>query len=323
MSEVRRNPAKRARRAAPLILLALVSAWACGGRSNELNDTPAAGGTSPRGGASSGGAAGSATAGTDATSGTSASGGSESGAGTGGNAGSTLGDAGDDASGGTSTAAGGTSNGGEPSSGGAGIAGTSATAGSNSGGTAGSAGGAGTSAGGTSGVAGAVGEPGAECEEDADCEIADDCCDCRAQPKGAVGPVCAADCGTNACDLRGITAGAQCTLGRCTLAVTCDSRLVMCRAAAPECPEGHLPSVTDDSCWGPCIAATECSNVTGCAACPADTHCVRLAGFGSQYHCAARHPRCEPGNLCECLDPCDGYGCTETETEIACSCPFC
>lgn len=235
-----------------------------------------------------------------------------------------AGSAGRAGSGGSVAGEAGDASGGEPTSGAAGVAGSSANAGSSAGGAAGTAGsGAGTNAGGASGTAGTLGEPGAECEQDSDCEIAADCCDCRAQPKGATGPVCAADCGTNACDLKGISAGAQCTLGRCTLAVTCDARLVTCRAAPPECPEAHVPSVTDNGCWGSCVAATECSTVTGCAACPADTHCVRFEAFGSAYHCVPRHPACEPGNLCDCLDPCGGYGCLEIETEIACSCPFC
>jgi hypothetical protein len=64
--------------------------------------------------------------------------------------------------------------------------------------------------------------------------------------------------------------------------VSCDPRKVLCRRAAPTCPQGQLPSV-DGSCYGPCVPADSC--VCGSAAeCPDPDH----------YICHMSQMRCGP-----------------------------
>jgi hypothetical protein len=165
---------------------------------------------------------------------------------------------------------------------------------------------------------------GPECEVDEDCQIAKDCCNCHAVPTGAVTAACKADCGdSNACELQGIHAVPRCSWGKCTV-TNCDPVLVSCDSLPPECPSGQTASVTEDACWGPCVAFAECVSVPDCNAC-GDDYCVQRPGLGSlPFHCIAPQLGCEAGNLCECMDPCDGIGCVEQDDQvIACYCPSC
>lgn len=43
-----------------------------------------------------------------------------------------------------------------------------------------------------------------------------------------------------------------------TAAVSCDPVKILCRRAAPECPEGQVPSVSG-SCYGPCVHIEMCA----------------------------------------------------------------
>ena len=123
--------------------------------------------------------------------------------------------------------------------------------------------------------------------------------------------------------MKGIPAVAQCTLGRCTLATSCDERRAVCKSLAPKCPPGETVSVTEFGCWGPCIAPTECSDVTDCAAC-GDALCVKFPNVGgTTIRCVARQAQCEGGDWCGCLKPCGSFGCNEQKGEISCYCPTC
>jgi hypothetical protein len=293
----RRIQASTTLRRVGLALLVLACAWACGGKSGRDAGPALEVGGSGGAGAGSGGEAGSGRAG--AAAGSSASGG---------------------APGGGSPGSGGSSGGSEPVSG---MGGSVAGAGNGGGGAAGAAGTSGA-AGTDGGMAGASGAPSfPECVVDEDCEIAPDCCSCHAVPKGASFPACRLDCGgSNACEMQGLSTVPLCNLGRCTLATTCAGE-VTCDSPPPICPAGQTPSQTEDGCWGPCVAATECSEVADCDAC-GYAHCVQFPNVGgTTIRCIAREAACEVGNLCECLEPCGTFGCGEREGEIGCYCPAC
>jgi hypothetical protein len=305
---VRQNPAQGVLRAAGFVVLGLVCGWGCGGRSDRDERPSATAGTADAAGASGGTAAGN---------------------------GGAVGSGGAAASAGTSNASGGSpgggfagssgSSGGSEPTGGTTSAGATAGSASDGGATSGSGGSAGAETGGMPGSSGAAGAPGSpECDEDQDCEIAKDCCVCQAVPKGASFAACRVACGdSNACDLQGISAVATCTLGRCTLAASCDALGVTCNGPPPTCPLGQAPSVTENGCWGPCLAATECSGVTDCDAC-GDAHCVKFSNVGgTSVRCIDRQAQCETGNLCECLSPCGDFGCGEQNGEVGCFCLGC
>jgi hypothetical protein len=300
----RRIPTGSAGRVATIAAFGLVCAWACGGQSGR-NDGPATSSTAGAGAAGSGGATGAAGANAG-----------DAGSPSGGSAGASGSSAGSESAGGAPSAgapAGGMTSAGAPGAGRG--AGGSETAG------AGATSEAGADAGGMAG-AGAASFP--ECQVAEDCEIAQDCCVCQAAPKGASVGTCRLDCGgSNACVLQGVSVVAACTLGRCTLAASCNAQRVTCESLPPTCAAGEVPSVTEGRCWGPCVVATECPDVTDCAAC-GDAHCVQFPNVGgTTIRCIARHPECEAGNLCECLSPCGDYSCSEQNGELGCACFGC
>ncbi len=163
-----------------------------------------------------------------------------------------------------------------------------------------------------------------ECITDEDCEIASDCCVCQAVPRGGEFRACRLACESNACDLQGVAAVAHCNLGRCTLALHCDQRRATCESEPPTCPTGEAPIVDDNGCWGPCVDSTECADVTDCNAC-GDAQCVEFPSVGgTTIRCIEPQPECEVGNLCECLAPCGGYVCGESEEgKLGCACLGC
>lgn len=95
-----------------------------------------------------------------------------------------------------------------------------------------------------------------------------------------------------------------CILGRCKAnARGCQASLVTCSDAAPECPEGSVPSV-EDGCWGGCVGAERCWAIDDCAACEqAGFLCVELPRpFGSYFVCSQRDVSgCDPLS-CDCLE---------------------
>jgi hypothetical protein len=281
-------------RRAGLALLVLATAWACGGKSARDAGPALEVGGSSGAGASSGGDAGGGRAG--ASAGSSASGAAPGGGFSGSSGGS------------------------EPVSGMAGSVAGAGNVGGVTAGAGGTSGGAGTD-GGMAGASGASSFP--ECVNDEDCEIARDCCVCHAVPKGTSFPVCRIYCdGSNACEMQGLATVPQCNLGRCTLATPCGGESMHCESP-PICPAGQTRSRTEGGCWGPCVTATECSQVADCDAC-GDAHCVQFPNVGgTTIRCIARDAECEAGNLCECLKPCGSFGCGEQEGEIGCYCPAC
>ena len=288
----RAGSASDGRRALYLVLLVLACCAACAARFGS-DETPAAAGAPAAGYPASSGRSGS-----EAVAGMNSRGGSATSAGAGSNAGA-----------GAGSSAG---------------AGSNAGTGSNAGATSGSGGAAGRPAvdmAGSSGTAAASSV--AECRTDRDCEVSQDCCTCQAVPSGAPMPACPANCGSNACEIKGISAVAKCTLGRCRLATSCNERQATCKSVPLPCPAGEVRSVTELGCWGACLAPTECADVSDCAACE-DALCVKFPNIGgTTFHCVARQAACETGNLCDCLLPCGPFGCAEQSSEIGCFCAGC
>ncbi|HEX6764050.1 MAG TPA: hypothetical protein VF103_01205 [Polyangiaceae bacterium] len=203
-------------------------------------------------------------------------------------------------------------------------AGTAGIAGSETGGVAGVGGTPGTGGsevtGGAAGEAGTAGTSGAECRADEDCVMVSDCCSCRAEPRSGSG-FCPLDCLRDPCSDDGIEPNeVSCVRGRCVIARSCDRTRVTCRSAPPDCVDGTIPSV-DGTCWGPCIAPTECSYVTDCLDCPSDAACVEFQAQLSSFSCVLPASGCSAGSYCSCLGACD-Y-CSEAPQGITCACPVC
>jgi hypothetical protein len=134
---------------------------------------------------------------------------------------------------------------------------------------------------------------------------------------------CRLACDSDGCEAQGIVTSARCTLGRCTLATSCRADRVTCKSLQPTCPEGQIPSVTENACWGPCVMVTECADVGDCERC-GDAHCVQFTALANSFtRCIAPEAECKLGNLCECLSPCAPYGCSERDGEIGCFCAGC
>jgi hypothetical protein len=248
------------------------------------------------------------------------SGGSGGSGGVGGSAGSSAG------SGGTS----GSTAGSAGSGGSAGVA-TGGSAGS-TGGSAGSAGSGGESGstGGSAGSAGGSATP--LCQTAADCTFHSDCCTCQALGPGEpTPPACPVTCVTDKCTSLGVNPSEiACAAGQCVLQVDCDASKVTCKVAQPACQAGEVPSV-NGTCWGPCIAATECSVVTNCSDCDAASEaCVRyVTQLGPEHHCVPLPPECGTAASCACMgaavciDPFSTCNDESGASTLACSCPVC
>jgi hypothetical protein len=258
------------------------------------------------GGKRTGSPAGAGGSGGSGVAGMAGGGGASGGAGTSGMAGTTTGAAGTGVAG----------------AGGAGPGGGAGTVGA--GGASGAAGGASGAAGGASGTSGTSGTRfGAECRTAADCVLVSDCCACRAEPKGAQVATCLATCAVDACAAIQIEAReVTCTLDRCVLARTCDTRAVNCLADPASCPPGTVHSVRD-RCWGPCLPPTECNHVAACSSCGAESVCVREQVTGGiAFGCVTPAPDCRAGNYCGCLEACPGL-CAERDGGPECICGGC
>lgn len=226
----------------------------------------------------------------------------------------------------------------EPNAGEAGAAGVGDAGGEGGGGGRGGAGGAGGAGaagmGGTqlagmggSGAGGAGGRPSAvECRSNEDCYLLDDCCgNCSAEPVPSPGlpPRCRLVCDQTACALPGIRADEViCRGGQCILDRSCNAVRRTCDSLPPACPDGQVPSIDDSGCWGPCLAPTECREVTSCADCANDL-CVE-SGQRIITTCRARS-FCEEGSYCQCLEPCGAgaVACSEDEGRVSCTCITC
>jgi hypothetical protein len=273
---------------------------ACAGESkNGDGDEDSAGsGGSPEGGSS--GAAGSSTGGRGGTgSGGRASGGTTS------------------TGGATTGGRGGTS----PSGGDAGTAPTGGVAGAATGGVAGAA----TGGVGGAGIGGLGGGGGRECETAEDCILFSDCCSCLGIVPGADTPECNLVCIQSRCMADQIGPDeVTCSFGRCVIDRSCDYAKVTCNGMPEACPNGEVRSVTENGCWGPCLAPTECRDVTDCSSCGSAVcviHEPQIATTG----CVIPDSSCTKGNYCECLDACPtiGFECTEADDAVHCPCPVC
>jgi hypothetical protein len=225
---------------------------------------------------------------------------------------------------------GGTSTGGTPTGGSAGIPPSGGDAGSApTGGDAGlgpTGGSAGVGAMGGSGGSGGSAGDGQECETADDCVMASDCCNCMAVPVGTSIQVCDRVCITDQCTAQQIGSGeVTCAFGRCVIDRSCNHARATCNSMPEPCPSGQARSVTENGCWGPCLAATECRDVTNCASC-GDAVCAIFEGLGATYGCVAPDASCTKGNYCECLDACPqsaAYECVEVDETVRCICSVC
>ena len=112
--------------------------------------------------------------------------------------------------------------------------------------------------------------------------------------------------------------------GQCVLNRSCDASRRTCDALPPACLDGQLPSIDDSGCWGPCLAPSECREVTSCADCANDL-CVEFEGPRITARCRARNVPCEQGSYCQCLQPCGNgsFSCSENGDRISCTCLTC
>lgn len=187
----------------------------------------------------------------------------------------------------------------------------------------GQSGGAGTPGGDAGEASGGAGAEvtAAECATDNDCQVVNDCCTCAAQPSSEQHDACPGLCIQSACQARGLAeAKAKCVAKRCVLDVSCDRKQVTCEAATPTCPAGQVPSVKG-TCWGPCLPAQDCQEVTNCDDCSASQICVRNQLQRPSTRCVEASAGCVQHPSCECANACD-FQCSD-ESGIACYCPSC
>ncbi len=206
---------------------------------------------------------------------------------------------------------------------GSGNAGDTSNAGSDGGGTTsgGGTGGGGTAAAGTGPVS--TGEP--ECVTDADCHVVETCCGCFPAPLSAEIAECDLTCEQSACAARGLQdLGAACVGNRCVFVLSCDGAMVTCDQAEPECPEGQVASVRG-GCWGPCVDATDCVDITSCDDCPAGSGriCIQESAFLTTFRCVEITAACAAEPTCECVDACFVGGCVDDTDGIECVCLQC
>jgi len=237
--------------------------------------------------------------------------------------------AGSGAAGGAGGTAASSGNGGSGGSGGmSGLGGSGGSGGL--GGSGGSSGNSGTGAvggnSGTGGVGGTLGGGAPQCESDQDCVLQSDCCNCGVGvADGRPIPACTLACFVDMCTSMGIER-ATCSAGRCVLDVSCNENEALCDRLPPQCALGEAPIV--DGCYGQCIEAGLCREVTGCDACTRDQVCVsQLSRGGSTHHCVPRPADCTNGATCECMGGgvCTGIfnSCNDSDGFISCLCPTC
>ena len=220
-----------------------------------------------------------------------------------------------------------------------GVSGTTSSGGTDttepSGGVGGTSGASGSASGGAStetrgrtnkgGWTGNGGYGGTECRLASDCKLVSDCCGCWADPvvSGSTPAECNVSCELgDTCATDGIGANeVTCVLGQCVIDWSCDRSGVTCPDAPPACPLGTVPSVSADSCWGPCMAPTECGWVTDCEDC-GDSLCVGYTPGDTTYACRYPFNYCRTGAYCECLVDCP-YACFERDDMVSCVCLEC
>lgn len=169
-----------------------------------------------------------------------------------------------------------------------------------------------------------------ECTVDEDCQLINDCCACAAASDDATPPECPIDCLVPLCTSAGITTGAECLAGVCSLRnLNCDESTVVCDAPTPICPAGQLPHVTEGCYSGLCVPVEACRTVPSCATCPTGQACVSSQSFFESFSCVPVDPSCGGTPTCACMGDeacstpfiCSGE--SATEPRISCVCPTC
>lgn len=229
-------------------------------------------------------------------------------------------------SGSGTTSSGGNSQGGSGASVGHGGGGATGTGGSAS---SANTGGSSTNTGGAGGAGGFVNAP--ECNDASDCTLVNNCCDCIGIPSDTSRPSCdVPECFAPACEALGFgdLSDAQCAAGRCVAGFDCDISKVACELLPPDCPTA-MTNTHVDGCWGDCVDATECLEISSCDQCDLGTQvCVKqTTQLGPSYNCVAIPEACGDSPSCACLGasvcvaPYDT--CSDTALGIDCSCPAC
>lgn len=231
--------------------------------------------------------------------------------------------------GGSSSKGGAGAQGGSSSKGGASAQGGSGTGGSGTGGA--GTGGAGTGGAGTggAGTGGNMSMASAECTMNSDCKMIDNCCACEGIPNTTPTPACNQLCKASTCQLTGLGTQptASCRVGRCVAGYDCRWSVVTCKQLQPVCGPGETNSVTGN-CWGPCVPATECAEVSKCGQCAPGQRCVmKQAKINGGRHCVEVPASCTNNATCQCmgasvcLAPHDT--CADAKDALICSCPNC
>lgn len=175
--------------------------------------------------------------------------------------------------------------------------------------------------GGSSGGGGTGGTTSVECESTADCIVGGGCCQCWAAPVGETRAVCRAGCDDDhLCAVHGLEA--TCIGGRCVLTTSCDHSRVQCDAPTPQCPDGQIAAVRD-GCYGPCVDAVDCLQVTSCTDCSSEHACVEQCRGAVQ--CYEVPDACSGAESCDCLaDKCEQppfcLGWDAAERRLSCAC---
>ncbi|MFL5308055.1 MAG: hypothetical protein ACJ8F1_22760 [Polyangia bacterium] len=181
--------------------------------------------------------------------------------------------------------------------------------------------------GGKGGAGGAAGSN-AECTQPSDCVLHNDCCSCAAIPKNAAVASCNLLCLIASCTSQSVTAAdVACVTGRCVLNRSCNAANVTCTTAAPTCPAGSLPIISNHCYAGGCLPASQCADVGSCDACTAaGLSCVTVDDLPAPTrHCVTVPAACSGAPTCGCLGVCNGtYECAApASTTPICECPTC
>ncbi len=166
------------------------------------------------------------------------------------------------------------------------------------------------------------------CAVDLDCQLVNDCCACGAVHVDEVVSCDEPPCFAPLCQGKyGGVPTPVCEGGACTIEFECNEMFVVCDAAAPSCPEGTLPLISEGCYTGSCVPAGDCNVVPDCTWCSAEEACVaNETQLGTSFSCETLAPECGGVASCACLpNACDPKMevCADTEAGVTCSCPTC
>lgn len=180
---------------------------------------------------------------------------------------------------------------------------------------------------------------GSECSDSSECRLYTGCaldhgkpyCICTALSGGEQAPASCPECTLDFCAALGAKA-AVCAAGQCVPGYDC-SPTAPCNSPPPACQTGMVPSVVDQ-CWGPCVSATECREVSSCSQCTGPlTTCVTTPGQAPEcaldHRCVNVPVACQGAPSCACMGasvctpPYDTCVDKPGVPGVVCTCPTC